>query len=146
MVSTRKRKQSRRSLLGHLDDFDQDIVIVNTTTESQEKTLLKESTGDRDLTVDTSGIHLMTNENAVHVKSLERCFNERIDREMGNIVDTVEDRIQNAILTTIDSIVAPMIELAIRSINASCGRDATSHSKFRTWGKYKDYCPFWKRI
>ena len=47
---------------------------------------------------------------------------------MSNIVDTVEDRIQNAILTAIDNIVAPKIELAIRSINASSGRDVTSAS------------------
>ena len=60
------------------------------------------------------------------MKTLERCFNERIDREMSNIVDTVEDRIQNAILTAFDNIVAPKIELAIRSINASSGRDVTS--------------------
>ena len=45
---------------------------------------------------------------------------------MSNIVDTVEDRIQNAILTTIDNLVAPKIELSNRSINASSGRDATS--------------------
>ena len=43
------------------------------------------------------------------VKTLERCFNERIDRKMSNIVDTVEDRIQNSFLTTIDNIVAPNI-------------------------------------
>ena len=47
---------------------------------------------------------------------------------MSNIIDTVEDRIQNAILTAIDSIVAPKIDLAIRSINASSGRDVTSVS------------------
>ena len=47
---------------------------------------------------------------------------------MGNIVDTVEDRIQNAILTATDNIVTPKIELAIRSINASSGRDVTSAS------------------
>ena len=47
---------------------------------------------------------------------------------MGNIVDTVEDRIQNAILTAIDNIVTPKIELAIRSINASSGRDVASTS------------------
>ena len=45
---------------------------------------------------------------------------------MSNIVDTVEDRIQNAISTAIDNIVAPEIKLAIRSIIASSGRDATS--------------------
>ena len=62
----------------------------------------------------------------MNVKTLERCFNERVDREMNNIVDTVEDRIQNAILTAIENIVAPKNELAIRSINASSGRDVTS--------------------
>ena len=52
---------------------------------------------------------------------------------MSKIVDTVEDRIQNAILT-ISNIVAPKIELAIRSINASSGRDVNSvDCKLRTW-------------
>ena len=53
-------------------------------------------------------------------------FNESIDREMNNIVHTVEDRIQNAILTAIDNIIAPKTEFAIRSKNASSGRDVTS--------------------
>ena len=48
--------------------------------------------------------------------------------EMNNIVETVEDRIQNAILTAIHNIVAPKIELAIRSKNASSGRHVTSVS------------------
>ena len=60
------------------------------------------------------------------MKTLDRCFIEKIDREMSNIVDTVEDRVQNAILIAIDSIVAPEIELAFRSINASSGQDPTS--------------------
>ena len=34
---------------------------------------------------------------------------------MGNIVDTVENRVQNAILTAIDSTITPKIELAIKS-------------------------------
>ena len=38
------------------------------------------------------------------------------------------NRIQNAFLTAIDNIVAPKIESAIRSINASSGRDVTSVS------------------
>ena len=62
----------------------------------------------------------------MNVNTLERCFNERIDRETGNIVATVGDRIQNAMLTAIDSITTPKIELAIRSTHASCGRDVTS--------------------
>ena len=77
----------------------------------------------------------MTNENTVNVKTLEKSFDERIDREMSNIVDTVEDTIQNAILNGIDSFVAPKNELAIRSINASSGRDVTSVTANSECGK-----------
>ena len=49
----------------------------------------------------------MTNEKTVIVKTLERCFNAKIDTEMSSTDDVVEHRIPNAILTAIDSIVAP---------------------------------------
>ena len=45
---------------------------------------------------------------------------------MGNNVETVADRIQNAILTAIDSRKNPRIELAVRLINASSERVATN--------------------
>ena len=45
---------------------------------------------------------------------------------MGNVVDIIEDRIQNAFLTLIDSNITSKIELATRSGNASSGGDATS--------------------
>ena len=128
MVSTRKKRQSNKRLLSQLDDFDRVMIIGNDVTERQGSVVVNESTDDRDFTVGTSINDSVVNGNAMSVKSLERCFNERIDREMSNIVDTVEDRIQNAILTAIENIVAPKIELAIRSIIASSGRDATSVS------------------
>ena len=88
--------------------------------------MVNEGTNDQDFTVGTTSNNLATNENTVNVKTLGRCFNETIDREMNNTVDTVEDRIQNAILTAIDNIVAPKIKYAIRSLKASSERDATS--------------------
>ena len=121
MVSTRKKRQSNRRLLSQLDDFGQDMVIGNATGERQEIIVVSEVTIDLGFTVGTSSINMATNESTMNVKPLERCFNERIDREMSNIVDTVEDKIQNAILTAIDNLAAPKIELAIRSINASSG-------------------------
>ena len=104
------------------------MIIGNAASERQENAVVNEGTNHRDFTVGTSSNDSIVNGNAMSVKTLERCFNERIDREMSNIVDTVEDRIQNAILTAIDNIVTPKIELAIRSIKASSGRDATSAS------------------
>ena len=90
--------------------------------------MVNEGTNDQDFTVGTPNVSSTVDENALNVKTLERCFIERIDRKMNNIVETVEDRIQNAILTDKDNIVAPKIELAIRSINTSSGRDVTSVS------------------
>ena len=55
----------------------------------------------------------------------DACFNEWIELKMGNIVDAIENRIRNTNLTAIDN-VTPKIELAIRSVHASSGRDATS--------------------
>ena len=104
------------------------MIIGNDASERQKNVVVNEGTNDRDFTVGTSNNNSVINGNKMSVKTLERCFNERIDREKSNIVDTVEDRIQNAILTAIDNIVAPRIELAIRSINASSGRDVTSMS------------------
>ena len=126
MVSTRKKRQSNKRLLSQLDDFDQDMIIVNAVSERQENAVVNMGMNDRDFTVSNSSNNTAVNENAMNVKTLERRFNKRVDREMSNIVDTVEDRIQNAILTAIENIVTPKIELAIRSTNASSGRDVTS--------------------
>ena len=128
MVSTRKKRQSNKRLLSQLDDFDQDLIIGSTASERQENVVVDESTNVQDFTVGTSNVSPVINKNAMNVKTLESCFNERIDREMNIIVDTVEDRIQNAILAAIDNIVALKIELAIRSLNAFSGRDVTSVS------------------
>ena len=54
---------------------------------------------------------------------------------MTSIVNTVEDSIQNSILTAIDSIVAPIMELAIRSINAVPGQDATNFTAISELGE-----------
>ena len=128
MVSTRKKRQTNKRLLSHLDDFDQNMIIGNAASARQENVVVNEGFNDRDFTVSNSSKNTAVNESAMNVKTLERCFSERIDREMINIVNTVEDRIQNAILTAIEIIVAPKIELAIRSINASSGQDVTSAS------------------
>ena len=126
MVYTRKKRQTDKKLLSQLDDFDQDMIIGNAASERQENVAVNEGTNDRDFTVSSSSNNTAVNESVMNVKTLERCFNDKIDREMSNIVDTVEDWIQNAILTAIENIVAPKNELAIRSINASSGRVVTS--------------------
>ena len=74
-------------------------------SDRQENDMFNKDTGDQEITDGSSDNNLLTNEHKMNVKTLERCFIERI-----NILDTVGDRIQNAILTAIDSIVPPKIE------------------------------------
>ena len=126
MVSNLKKRQSKRTLLSQLDDFDQDVIFGNTASEGQENIVVSEGTDDRDFSLGTSSNNIATNESTVNVKTLARCFNERTDKEMSFFVDTVEDKIHNEVLSAFDYIVAPLFELAMRSINASSGRDATS--------------------
>ena len=107
MVFTRKKRQSKRRLLSQLDDFDQIIIIGNTASDRRENTTDLEGTTDQESTVGNPDSSLSVDENAVNVNTLERYSIERIDKEMSKVIDTVEDRIQNAILTAIDSFVAP---------------------------------------
>ena len=58
-----------------------------------ESVTVNEGTTDQKFTADNSDGGQAVNENVVIVKTFERCFNEKIDRELGNIVDTVEDSI-----------------------------------------------------
>ena len=102
------------------------IITGNTASERQENIPVNGDTKDQDFTSDTSSNNIVTNEIAVNVKTLARCFIDRIDSEMSYFVDTVEDIVENAFLTDIDNIVAPKIELAIRSKNASSAQDEIS--------------------
>ena len=57
---------------------------------------------------------------------LRRGFTDRTAREVGNVVETVKDGIQNAILVAMESIITPKIELTGISKNASSRQDAAS--------------------
>ena len=144
MVSTLKKRQSNKRLLSQLDDFDQDMIIGSAVSERQENAEVKEGTNDRDFTVSTSNNDSVINESTVNVKTLERCFNERIDREMSNIIDTVKDRIQNAISTAIENIVAPKIGLAINQFTNSQNPEYTEaelkSSFVNTLTPHQKYC------
>ena len=124
MVSTRKKEQQNRRLLSQLDDFDHDIIIGDAVNSGHQNGQVKEGTVDGEIIDNNGGDFSTTNENTVNVQTLERCFNEKVDREIGYIVDMAEDRTQNTIITAIDNLISTMFELAVTSLNASFGRDA----------------------
>ena len=69
------------------------------------------------------------------VRTLERYSNERIDRKMGEIVDTIENRSQSAIWTAIDNIITPGIELVVNWTNASSGPNPASDTAISERGE-----------
>ena len=66
------------------------MIIGIAASERQENTVVNEGFNDRNLTVVTSSNDSIVNGNAMSAKTLERCFKERIDREMSNIVDRLK--------------------------------------------------------
>ena len=64
-------------------------------SDRQENATVNEVSADQEFTVGNSDNNSAVNEILVNVKTLQRCFIERIDKERGNIVDTVEDGIHN---------------------------------------------------
>ena len=46
MVSTRKKRQSKRRFLSQFNIFDKDIILGNTASDSQENTTVLEGTGE----------------------------------------------------------------------------------------------------
>ena len=46
--------------------------------------------------------------------------------ELSDVVETVEEKIRNSVLTAIEIIITPRIELAIRSMNATSGWNTAS--------------------
>ena len=86
MVSTHKKRESKRRLLNQLKVFVQDFIIGKTVSDSEENGKVNECTGDQEFTVDNSDSNLLASESSVNVRHLERCFNKSIDKEMVFII------------------------------------------------------------
>ena len=54
--------------------------------------------------------------------TLEENIVSKMRSEVDSVMTTVETRVQNVVLTAIENLVIPRVELAMRSANASSGR------------------------
>ena len=64
----------------------------------------------REFTVNRYDNLVVANEKTVDVQTLNRSLTERNTKERANFVETLQDRIQNAILAAVYNIIAPRIE------------------------------------
>ena len=84
------KRQSNTRLLTHLDDFDPDNFFDSFMSDTQKHGAVNESIVDQELTVGNSDGNPAVNEKLMNVKTLGTCFNERIDRKIGNFVHTAD--------------------------------------------------------
>ena len=110
MFSTRNKKLSNRRFRSQLANLDCYVTIGDAANNGQQSVEISGDTIDQEFTANTTVSNSAANDNTVNVQTSERYFGERIDREMVNIVNTVVDRIQNAMLTAIDNIIITKIE------------------------------------
>ena len=122
----RKKKTANRKFLSQLVDFDQDFVIGDAVSCERQNDVVNNSLADREFSFKFNDHLAVTIENTVVVQTMLITLTARTAREMGNAVETVEDRIQNAILAAMDNVITPRIELALRSLDASSGQEAAS--------------------
>ena len=66
------------------------------------------------------------NESTLDIQTLERCLADKLDRDLGNIVETVLSIIQNVLSNAIDIIITPKFELAVELLIRSSERHAVS--------------------
>ena len=119
MVSTRKKKEQNKKLLGHLSESDADFLIAQSNHEAQ--------TGSRANSVDTNTTLNTTKDpnqgfsSQVDMHTLEENIVSTVRSELDSVMTTVETRVQEAVMTAIEKLVIPGVELAMKSVNALSG-------------------------
>ena len=105
--STRKKMQQNKKLLSQVENFDQDVIVGDVGSSGRQIVEVSIGPADQEFNVNFSVSNPTTNENPVNVQTFERCLIDWIDRETVNIVETVEERSQNDVLTTIQYFICP---------------------------------------
>ena len=103
--------------------IDQDSITSNSRSNERQKVDVNSGLTDPRYTLYDNDRIELTDENALDDQTLERSLSDMIRREIVNVVDTVEIKIQNAFLAAVFNIITPRIELAVMPMNASSGRD-----------------------
>ena len=110
MVFTRKKKQQNKSLLSQLSEPDTDFMIGQIIHEAQKGN--RNSTFGENITMKNTNI-------PTQIIDKVRC-------EVESVMTTIESKINDAVLTAIESLVIAKRELSMESVNACSGRGVAS--------------------
>ena len=94
---TWKKRPRNRRLLNQLYEFDQDIIAGNTIANEIQNFEVNNGQADQRFTTNNNDRIASTKKKTLDTQDLERSFTEWFTREQGIVVETVKDKIQNAI-------------------------------------------------
>ena len=110
MVLTRRKRRQNRMCLRQLDDFDQDVIFGDGVLSGRQNVVLKSGPAGQKVAVNFDDSIPVTNDIMLDTQTLEKCPIGWIVRKMGNIIEIVEDRFQNASFFAINNIISTRIE------------------------------------
>ena len=146
MVSTWNERQHNKRVFSQLIDFDRDIFLGDTACCEEQDVVVNGGLADREFVFFKNDGLAVADENTVDLQRLERSLTDKIAREKRKFIEKVGKKIQNTFLAAINNIITPRLELTVRSVKASSGRDAASVTTNWERGTSMGHCPFQKRI
>ena len=124
MVSTRKKKNQHKKQLSQSNDTLNDFVIGNIIDASAvENETLESQTSSR-----LNNLRRITvgEDSECQNQVIENTIYDKIREAIESAVLTIENRIHDFILTAMDNVVIPRVEMAVRSITELSGRGSSS--------------------
>ena len=120
MVSTRKKRQQNKRLFSQLGEKDTDFMIGQSNQDKQ--TDSRDNMLCRGTSSDNANNPAQINYPQVDVHTLEEKNVSKMRSEVDNVMISVETRVEDAVLTAIENLVIPSLELAMKSANAHSER------------------------
>ena len=120
MFCTRYKKQQNKRFLSQLSERDTDIMIGQSNQD--EETESRDNVTCRGSSSDNISNPTQVNYPQVDVHTLEEIIVSKVRGEVDNVMTSVETIVQHAVLTAIEILVIPIVELAMMSANALSGR------------------------
>ena len=113
-----QKRQPNRCLPRQLDALTDGFMIRQDINDSQTENRL--NMVDKNSTFGGANHIIPVNRSQVDMQTLERSVTGRMLTEVDNAIATVHARVHDASLAWMESLVIPMKELAIKSMNSSC--------------------------
>ena len=120
MDCTRKKKQQNKRLFSQLSGKETDLVFGQSNQD--ERTESRSSMTYRGTSSDSTSNPTQIIYPQVDVHTLEENIVSKVRSEVDNVMTTIKTRVQDPVLPAIANLVIPIVELAMKSANASSGR------------------------